>query len=100
MTRHDKVAAYADVLQLHREWADACLTSSMPPACNGISTSRMGAAGNEDAMLDSHCGQWASRSNNEGVTIALIKSGSATQGPGYGNNNRYETVAVRQRPPA
>jgi hypothetical protein len=31
-TRHDEDAMYADVLQLHREWADACLTSSTPLA--------------------------------------------------------------------
>jgi hypothetical protein len=27
-TRYDKDTTHADVLQLHREWADACLTSS------------------------------------------------------------------------
>jgi hypothetical protein len=31
-TRHDKDALYAEVSQLHREWADACLTSSTPLA--------------------------------------------------------------------
>ncbi len=30
--------------------------------------------------MDSHCEQWAARSDNEGVSVALIMSGSATQG--------------------
>jgi hypothetical protein len=96
MTRHDKVAMYADVLQLYWEWADTCFSSSMPPACNSISTSRTGAAGNKDATHDSHCGQWASRSNNEGASIALITSGSATQGRALTTLNMETTTGLRQ----
>ncbi len=29
---------------------------------------------------DSHCGQWVARNDNEGASVALIMSGSATQG--------------------
>jgi hypothetical protein len=80
-TRHDKDATYTDVLQLHCEWTDACLTSSTPLHHNGISTLQTGAAGDKDATHDSHCGQWVARSNNECASVALITSGSATQGP-------------------
>jgi hypothetical protein len=40
----------------------------------------MGAAGDEDATRNSHYGQWAARSDNEDASVALITSGSATQG--------------------
>jgi hypothetical protein len=87
---------YTDMLQLYWEWADACFSSSMPPACKGINTLRTGAAGNEDAMRDSHCGQWASRSNNEGASIALITSGSATQGQALTTLNMETTTGPRR----
>jgi hypothetical protein len=32
------------------------------------------------ARMDSHCGQLAARNDNKGVSVALITSGSATQG--------------------
>jgi hypothetical protein len=84
------------VLQLYREWADAWISSSMPPAFDGISTSRMGAAGNKDAMRDSHCGQWASRSGNEGTSIALNTSGRATQGQALTTLNMETTTGPRR----
>jgi hypothetical protein len=96
MTRHDEVATYADVLQFYWEWADACFSSSMLPACNGISTSRTGAAGNEDATRDSHCGQWVSRSDNEGASVAPNTSGNATQGRALTTLNMETTTGPRR----
>jgi hypothetical protein len=96
MTRHDEVATYADELQLYQEWADAWFSSSMPPACNGISTLRMGAVGNKDATCDSHCRQWPARSDNEGASVALNTSGSATQGQALTTLNMETTTGPRR----
>jgi hypothetical protein len=47
--------------------------------------------------MDSHCRQWAARSGNKGVPIALIMSGSATQGQASTTLDTETTPGTRQR---
>ncbi len=62
---------------------------------DGINTLQTGAVGNKDATRDSHCGQWASRSNNEGASVALITYGSATQGRALTTLDMETTTGTR-----
>jgi hypothetical protein len=46
---------------------------------------------------DSHCGQWAARSDNEGMSVALIMSGSAAQGQASTALDMETMPGTRQR---
>ncbi len=79
--RQDKDATYANVSRLHLDWADTCLTSSMPLAPQrqqylADGCSRQQRCHTQKAIADIE----AARGNNEGASVALITSGNATQG--------------------
>ena len=75
MTRHDEDATYANVSQLHCDWADASLTSSMPRAPQW----QQYLADGRRRRRQCHA-QKAIADNNDGASVTLITSGSATQG--------------------